>query len=211
MLDPDVKDWISVAKDLVVATAAVVTMVLGIYGVRTWKRDLVGKEVYSAARALVKESHLASKAARKLRTPIRDDERKEFSEDEIKNLTGREKWRISEASAYEMRKVEFSRQLDQYDQAKLDLRVLTGSRVYEGFLPFDRNLTECICRVSSYIDLLQDHSAELYEESPGILAAQSSLYPSDNLDDEFSQNLADSRESGELALLRYLHRSSIYG
>ena len=98
MLDPDIKDWISIGKDLAVAAAAVVTVGLGIYGVRTWKRDLVGKEVYSAARALVKESHLAAKAARKLRAPICYEERKEFSADEIKNLTSSERWRISEVS-----------------------------------------------------------------------------------------------------------------
>lgn len=211
MLDPDVKEWISVGKDVSGGVAALVTMFLAIYGVRTWKRDLVGKEVYSAAKALVKESHLAVTAARKLREPVRYDEKRVFSEEEIKNLTSSERWRISEASAYEKRKMEFGRQIDQYQLAKLDLRVLAGSRVYEGFLPFGENLTECINRVNIYIDILQDYSVALYEESPEIIAAQASLHPSDDLDDELSQKLGDSRESGELALLKYLHRSSIYG
>ena len=207
MLSPEIKDWISLGKDVSVGVAALVTMFLAIYGVRTWKRDLVGKEVYSAARLLVKESHLAAKAARKLRSPILDEEKKEFSETEIKSLTASERWRISEATAYENRKKEFGQRIDQYESAKLDLRVLAGSKIYEGFLQFGADLTECIHHVNNYIDILQDQ----FEDSPEIVEAQKSLYPSDNLDDELSQRLANSRESGEGALLKFLHRSSIYG
>ncbi len=210
MLSPEIKDWISAGKDVSVGVAALVTMFLAIYGVRTWKRDLVGKEVYSAARLLVKESHLAAKAARKLRSPIRDEERKEFSETEIKNLTACERWRVSEASAYENRKKEFGLQIDQYESAKLDLRVLAGSRIYEGYLQFGAALTECIHRTNNYVEILQDQSIFLLEDSPEIVEAQKSLYPSENLDDELSQKIANSREHGEVALLKLLHRSSIY-
>jgi hypothetical protein len=211
MLSLEIKDWISVGKDVAVGVTALVTMFLAIYGVRTWKRDLVGKEVYSAARLMVKESHLAAKAARKLRSPIRDDERKKFSDTEINNFTACERWRISETSAYENRKKEFGLQIDKYESAKLDLRVLAGSRIYEGFLQFGADLTECIRCVNNYLDLLQDHSLALFEDAPQILEAQKLLYPSDNLDDELSQKIANSRESGEVALLKLLHRSSIYG
>jgi hypothetical protein len=58
---------------------------------------------------------------------------------------------------------------------------------------------------------LQDQSLALFEDSPEVWGAQELLYPSDNLDDELSQKTGDSRESAEAALLKFLHRSSIYG
>jgi len=85
-----------------------------------------------------------------------------------------------------------------------------GSKVYEGFLPFDRFITESIELVNDYLDLLQDHSNTYLPDSPEIIEAQRQLYPSDYLD-ELSQNLADSREEGEVMLLSHLHRKSIYG
>jgi hypothetical protein len=60
-------------------------------------------------------------------------------------------------------------------------------------LPFGWSLTESIERVNAYLDLLQDYSKTYFPDSPEIIEAQRQLYPSDNLDDELSQNLADSR------------------
>ena len=105
----------------------------------------------------------------------------------------------------------FAEELKRYESAKLDLRVLVGSKIYEGFLPFDRFLTESIERVNDYLDLLQDHSNMYLPDSLKIIEAQRQLYPSDHLDDELSQNLADSREEGEVSLLSHRHRKSIYG
>lgn len=203
--------WIALIKDALLGIAAAVAIFVGLYGLRAWKRDLVGKEVYAAARVLVKESHIASSAAQKLRRSPLPHEKRQFTNDEIQHTTEGERWRLSEFEVYKEKVVRFAEELERYEAAKLELRVLVGSKVYEGFLPFGRCLTESICRVNAYLDLLQDHSQTYFPDSPEIIKAQQELYPSENLDDELSQNTADSREEGEVSLLSHLHRKSIFG
>lgn len=211
MPDPDLKEWVSLIKDGLLGLTALVTMVLAIYGVRTWKRDLVGKEVYSAAKNLVKVSHLVTKAAMKLRQPICSYEKRAFTEEEIKNTTENERWRLSEAEVYKNRMDIFAKEIERYESAKLELRVLVGSKTYEGFMPFGSLLTEAVNRVNDYLDVIQDYSRTVFPDSNEVIEAQHSLYPSQNLDDELSQKIADAREAGEVSLLSYLHRKSIYG
>lgn len=206
MPDPELKEWISLLKDTLLGLAALMTIFVGLYGVRTWKRDLVGKEAYAASKNLVKESHLVCKGARTLRQPLWPYEKLQFTAEETEQTTKNERWRLSEIEGYKTRIKKFAEEIKCYESAKLDLRVLIGSKVYEGFLPFDRFLIESIERVNTYLDLLQDYSADSSE----IIEAQRELYPSD-LDDELSQSLVDFREQGEVALLSHLHRKSIYG
>lgn len=135
MLDPELKEWASFLKDALLGLAAIVTIFVGVYGVRAWKRDLVGKEVYAAAKALVKESHLVCKAARTLREPLWPYEKRQFTDEEIERTTKNERWRLSEAEGYKVKIEKFEEELKRYELAKLELRVLAGSKIYEGFLP----------------------------------------------------------------------------
>lgn len=207
----ELKEWIPLIKDALLAIAALVTTVIAIYGARMWKRELAGKEIYAATKNLVKESHLLSKALSKARRPIEDYERKTFSAEEIKNTTKNERWRLSEAEAYKKRIDELSVALDSYQSALLDVRVLVGSKVYLGFLPFGKLVTEVINRIGNYISVVQDYSQNVLPDSPEVQEAQQELYPSDNIDDELSQKIADTREEGEKCLLAFLHRTSIRG
>ncbi|HAT2715250.1 TPA: hypothetical protein I8303_004044 [Aeromonas hydrophila] len=210
MPDQALIEWVSLIKDALLGITTIVTMLVAIYGLRAWKRDLVGKEVYAAARVLLKESHLVCQAVRKLRQPLWPYEKRLFTEEEIKHTTENERWRMSEVEGYKEKLGKFSEELKRYESAKLELRVLIGSKVYEGFLPFGQHLTESIGRVNDYLDLLQDYSKTYLPGSSEVIKAQKKLYPSDNLDDELSQSIANSREKGEISLLSHLHRKSIY-
>lgn len=205
------KEWITLIKDGLLGVAALVTTIIAIYGVRMWKRELAGKETYAATKVLVKESHLLSKATNKARNPIQDYERKVFSEEDVKHTTKNERWRISEADAYKKRLDELSAAIDRYQSALLDVRVLVGSKVNPGFLPFGQLITEVVHRIGNYIAVIQDYSQVVLPDSLEVQEAQRELYPSDNIDDELSQKIADAREEGEKCLLAFLHRKSIRG
>lgn len=207
----ELKEWITLIKDSLLGVAALVTTVIAIYGARMWQRELAGKEIYTATKNLVKESHLLSKATTKARKPIKDYERKVFSEEEIKNTTKNERWRLSEAAAYKKRIDDLSAAIDRYQSALLEVRVLVGSKVYLGFLPFGHLVTEVVHRIANYVGVIQDYSQTVLPESPNVLEFQQELYPSENLDDELSQQIANAREEGEMCLLAFLHRTSIQG
>lgn len=56
MPDQVLIEWVSLIKDDLLGIAAIVMMFVAVYGLRTWKRELVGKEIYAAARVLVKKA-----------------------------------------------------------------------------------------------------------------------------------------------------------
>src|SRR5690606_4041655 len=124
------------------------------------------------------------RAAGVLRQPLWAYEQRQFTDEEIAHTTKNERWRLSEVEGYKKKVKVFAEELKRFESAKLELRVLIGSKIYEGFLPFDRSLTESIARVNSYVDLLQDDSNIYFPDSPEIIDAQRQLYPSDNLDDD---------------------------
>lgn len=140
----ELKEWITLIKDGLLCVAALVTTVIAIYGARVWKRELAGKEIYAATKNLVKESHLLSKATTKAEQSIQDYERKVFSEEALKQTTANERWRLSEAEAYRKRIDNLSLAIDRYQNALLEVRVLVGSKIYLGFLPFENLITEVI-------------------------------------------------------------------
>lgn len=207
----ELKEWTLLIKDILLGIAALVTTVIAIYGARVWKRELAGKEIYAAAKSLVKESHLLSKEASRARQPIQDYERKVFSDEETKNTTENERWCLSEADAYKKRIDGLSVAIDRYQNALLDVRVLVGSKVYLGFLPFGQFITEVIHRIGNYITVVQDYSHTVFPDSPEIQEAQQEFYPSENIDDELSQQIGNAREEGEKCLLAFLHRTGIQG
>ena len=211
MPSPEIKEWITLIKDSLLGAAALVSIVIAIYGVRMWKRELAGKEIYTATKALVKESHLLSKASFQVRRPIETYERKVFSDDEVKNTIKNERWRLSEAEAYKKRIDEFAEAISRYQSALLDVRVLVGSKVYLGFLPFGNLMTEIVLRINNYLAVVQDYSQVVLPDSPEVQEAQRELYPSDNSDDDLAQRIANAREEGEKCLLAFLHRKSIRG
>ncbi|SLJ85909.1 hypothetical protein [Psychrobacter sp. DAB_AL43B] len=211
MPSPELIAWITLSKEILLGLAALVAIVVGVYGIRAWKRDLVGKEVYIATKKLVKESHIISKAAVSLRDPTYRSEERHFTQEEVLHSTELERWSRNESKVYNLRIDKFIDIQENYSLAKLDLRILIGSKAYEKFLPFDRLIAESLNLVIFYLELIHDENYVSSPELPIIIDAQKAMYPSSNLDDELTANLHDAREEAEKSLLKYLHRNSIRG
>lgn len=201
--------YVSIARDLVVTVAAVITACIAIYGLRVWKRDLVGKESYEAAKALVYQSHAVSRASDKMRFPIREHERVVFTKEEIENTTEGERWRISEAAAFRNRINEYSESFAEFYKALLSFRVISGSKVYYAFLPFHRALEKPLDQVNLYIALLDDLSFPISVDSIEAASLRGFIYSFGEDMDDYSLAVAEGREKGELFLLPHLHRKSI--
>lgn len=211
MISQETKELVSLVKDALLGGAALVTSIIAIYGARLWKRELAGKEIYAASKVLVKESHLVSRACTRARRPIEVQEKKIFSAEEVQHTTENERWQISEIEAYRARFTILSESMESYQSALLEVRTLVGSKVYLAHLPFSKLMTEVVHRIGNYLAVLQDHTTLAFPDSPAVIEIQRALYPSDQLDDELTQELGNAREELERSLLPYLHRSSIHG
>ncbi|WP_455911413.1 hypothetical protein [Pseudomonas putida] len=201
--------YVSIARDIVVTVAAVITASIAIYGLRVWKRDLVGKESYEAAKALVYHSHAVTRAIHKLRAPIMDHERMVFSKEHIEHTTEGERWRLSEAAAYRVRLKEYYDSYLSFNEALLNLRVIAGSQVFRAFAPFKETLQNVLDRLYLYLTLLDDFSVSITPQSDDVRLLSKFMLSYDGGVDGLGQAVADTREQGETFLLPYLHRKSI--
>jgi len=61
---------ISSIKDLTLATAAIVTSYVALYGLNAWKRQHIGQVEYSLARRLLKTSYSIRNAINQVRYPM---------------------------------------------------------------------------------------------------------------------------------------------
>ncbi|MBC3258046.1 hypothetical protein HU733_21325 [Pseudomonas paralactis] len=201
--------YVTIARDVVVTIAAVITASIALYGLKIWKRDLVGKESYEAAKALVYQSHALSRASSKMRCPIYQHERKVFSKKDIENTTEGERWRISEAAAFRVRLKEYSDANLEFYEALLNFRVIAGSQVYLAFQPFQRALGEPMDKLYAYLNLLDDYAVSIVADSPDVKLLSGFIQKFDGEIDPLELAVREAREQGELFLLPYLHRKSI--
>jgi len=201
--------YVSIVRDVVVTIAAVITATIAIKGLRAWKRDLVGKESYEAAKSLVYQSHVAARANSKVRYPIREHERMVFTKEHIENTTEAERWRMSEAAAYRNRIKEYSEGYLGFYDALLSFRVIAGSQVYQAFLPFQKALERPLDEVNSYLGLLDDNSIAITADSEEVVRLRGFVNSYDGELDKHTLSVGEAREQGELFLLPYLHRKSI--
>lgn len=205
----ELQQWTSLIKDASLAIASIVTIILGVYGMRTWKRELAGKEIYIAVKNLVKESHSLVRKINSVRRPIQEYEHRAFSRNEFMSLTENEMWRIAESEVLRRRLDEFEIAINKFETAKLEARVLLGSRVHGAYLTFGRLITEVVNGLCNYISTLDDLNHPACPDDAEIKLLQSELYTLENFDDDLSQKIADARKEGEKALLPFLHRNRI--
>ena len=202
---------LAVAKDIVIVLGTLTTISLGLYGLTVWKRDLVGKEVYTVTRNVIKQLYKVSKIAARARAKVHFYEHAKMEPDEAKHFKQHERWRISEARIYSARLDDLELALGTLDDVLLEARILLGSSVLASTLVFKATILDCIDIVDEYLDLLHDPHLALMEDSPAIQSAQQAMYPWGDLGDELSRRIVEAREHTELALLRYLHRGNIWG
>lgn len=211
---PELKEAVSLVKDIIVGVAALFTIALGMYGLHQWRREHQGKEAFSLVRNLVKESHKMVRACTMLRQPIFDSERKIFRKEELDNFTQSERWKISEKEAYDKRFNKFIEAHDSYKESALEARAALGSHIYAAFLDFGKRITENVNAVNKYLDRVLDESfvySSSSEEELQQIRREFLIQARTDADDELNTRTMDAREAGELALLKYLGRKSIRG
>jgi hypothetical protein len=201
-----------IVKDAVIAVAAMVTAGVAVYGVRVWKRDLVGKELYEVTKSLVYQSHTATRACSKLLFPMSASEARVFTSEEVEHTTVGERWRLSESHAYRARLIAYSECLEKFSDSLLKARVVMGAKVYSAFLPFQRALRQPIDTINFYLSQLQDPSSCLLPDSEDTALLQGFIYKeAGDGGSKMMEAIADAREESEKFLLPYLHRKSIRG
>lgn len=201
--------YVTIARDVVVTIAAVITASIAIYGLRIWKRDLVGKESYEAAKTLVFHSHATVRALLKLRLPIGDHERMMLTKEQIEHTTESERWRLTEAAAYRVKLKDFMEVYSGFREALLNMRVIAGSQVFLAFQPFQKAIRSNLDKLYAYLVLLEDFSVSYIGEPDDVKVTSKFVCSFDGSVDELQLSVEDTRESGEIFLLPYLHRKSI--
>ena len=211
---PAFKEWVSVAKDIILALSALFTVGLGVYGLKKWMHEHRGKEAFTLIKSLIKESHRMNRACSTLRERVRSSERRIFSHSERQNFTNNEIWKITEKEAFDRRFEAFISADSSYRDALLDARAALGSHIYGAFLDFGKHITKNVVSVNQYLDqVLSEDFVYTSDEDPILLEFQDTflISPAHRESDQLAAQTMDAREEGEKALLSYLGRKSIRG
>ncbi len=210
----ELKEWVSLIKDVILGIAGLFTIWVGAYGLNKWKHEHRGKEAFDLIKKLVKESHKMSRACATLRGPVNELERRIFVANELELLTKSERWKISEKEAFEKRFEKFGEANAVYTEALLEARATLGSHIYAAFLDFGHRLTENVKAANSYLDeVLSESFVYSHSNQPELIALQERFLASiqGNSLDDLAEKTADAREAGEVALAKYLGRRTNKG
>ena len=202
---------IGLIKDIALTIGAITTICLGLYGLKIWKRDLIGKEAYTVVSAVVKNLHKVSKALQNFRKPVQESERRALTQEEIAHFTENERWRMRECDVFAARAEKLETVLNEFSESLLSARVLLGSSVSGAALEFNTIITDHFNCVNEYLDVIRDQNLALGPDSPHTVIAQKATFVTRDLDDPLTIKLYNAREATEKAFLRYLHRNDIRG
>jgi hypothetical protein len=200
--------YVSVVKDGVVTLAAAVTASIAIYGLRVWKRDLVGKEVYEVMKELVYQSHSISKAAGICMYPLGASEARVFTDEERIHTTANERVFLSESDAYRARLEVYIKSFQDFRDSLLRARVLLGAKVSKAFRSYEAALMSPMALINDYLAVIDDRINAPHPQSEEVIRLRS-LFASFDGENEILNSIYEAREVAEKFSLPYLHRKSI--
>ncbi len=200
--------YVSIVKDGVITVAALVTAAIALYGLRVWKRDLVGKEVYEVMKELVYQSHSVAKAARSSIYPLAASEARVFTDQERTHTTEIERIFLSESDAYLARLETYVKSFQNFRDALLRARVLLGSKVLNAYNPYEKVLVKPVQLINEYLAVINDRINTPHPESDEVIRLRS-LFASFEGENEIINSIHEAREVAERFSLPYLHRKSI--
>jgi hypothetical protein len=201
--------YVPLVKDGIVTLAATVTAGVAIYGLRIWKRDLVGKEVYEAMKELVYQSHSISKAAARCLYPLMASEASVFTDEERLHTTELERLFLNESRAYRVRLETYAASFRDFSDSLMRARVLLGSKVSNAYQFYEVSLRQPMSLINEYLTVIDDRASTPHPQAPEIIRLRSRFIVAGTTKNEIVDSIFEAREKAEEFSLPYLHRKSI--
>lgn len=155
---------ISCIKDLTLATAAIITSSVAIYGLNTWRRQHVGQVEYDLARRLLKTSYEIRNAINQVRHPMMwSYEMIEPSEDE-KKYSREEKRHYGTANAYQKRWEKVQNSTNDLNTDLLEAEAIWGKEIYDIFKPCKDLENELFRNIQDYLQLINPNESDEMKE-----------------------------------------------
>lgn len=155
---------ISYIKDLALATAAIITSYVAIYGLNTWRRQHVGQVEYNLARRLLKTSYEIRNAINQVRHPmIWSYEMIEPPENE-KKYSREEKRHYGTANAYQKRWEKVQNSTNDLNTDLLEAEAIWGKEIYDIFKPCNDLKNELFRNIQDYLKLIDPNESDDLKE-----------------------------------------------
>lgn len=195
---------VTVVKDLLVAAAAVTGAIVGVFGLRTWQRQLHGQTKYNLSRRILIAAFQTRDRVRRVRNGLIwggevDAALKELglpSDEENANQAVRR----GESAVYQVR---WQRVLDarmSLDVERVEAEVLWGSAWASCLAELDRVITDLSVELMNYLDA----EARRPTDTPEWKRTRQLVFGS--VDDEYDKRLTAAIERVENAVRPYLGR-----
>jgi len=196
---------ITIIKDVIVSIAAVTTVGLAIYGVRSFSRDLKAKAEFKVARHLLRSTYKLRDAISAARAPFISAS--EFPEGYGGTLTRESDQEKAEAyhHVYRNRWEPIWEAVQGFDADALEAEAIWGSNVKEKTNEYRSCLNTLQTAIEFHVRNLQSGLRELDEEFARKI--KEDLYATRDSNDELSESMKNKLANIEQAVIPYLKRS----
>lgn len=156
---------VAVAKDVVLAGAAIVASYVGVRGLGTWQRQLRGNTEYQLAKSMLVSVYEVREAIASVRHPFMQYSREpDLPQERLKDLSQREREWHALSQAYQRRWDLIPAAKAKLDANLLEAEVVWGSDIRSRVTPLNRLIGELLVAVQGH---LEARNPDGHYESPG--------------------------------------------
>jgi hypothetical protein len=145
-------ETIGIVKDIVLTVAALIGMIVAVFGLNTWNRQLKGGAEYELTRRLLKCTYRLREAIKGVRNPTILPSEQVITDGEKHERIERQKY-LGLAFAYQARWEKVVAARDELQTELLEGEVLWGDQIYEKFDLLFKLQNELLADVNSYLAL----------------------------------------------------------
>lgn len=149
----EMAEIISIAKDVILAAAAIVASYVGFRGLGTWQRQLRGNTEYQLAKTLLVSVYELREAIAGVRNPFMQYSREpDLPEEKLKDLSQREREWHALAQAYQRRWEPVPAAKAKLDANLLEAEVIWGSAIRTKIQPINRLVGELLFALQDHLE-----------------------------------------------------------
>lgn len=185
------KEWIPIAKDVVLTGAALVAGYVGLMGLGAWRRQLKGNTEYDLAKQLLKSVYELREAIATVRHPFMQySQEPDMPEEKLKELSEKEKQWHAMAQAYQKRWEPVPKAKSALDTTLLEAEVVWGKNIVEKVSPLNELIGELLWAIQDHLEAMNPN---VHYDNPGaeeIKKRRETMYARGNVDrDDYKKKL----------------------
>jgi len=203
------KYWLPIIKDTVLIVTATIAGYVGLKGLDTWRRQLIGNTEYELAKQLLKSVYELRGAITTVRHPFMQySQEPDMAEEKLKELSQREKEWYAMAQAYQKRWEPVLKAKSELDTLLLEAEVVWGKDIVEKISLLNSLIGELLWAIEDHLEAMNPNNHhKTYSDSDEIKKRRSIMYARGSEDkDEYKKKFNEAINTVEEELKPHIEQ-----